>query len=102
MFHHLYVGDWTKAYPKASVSACSGLEKKRPEISWSRVLGGEAPADVELGADLEQLFFSALPMQNEVVFFDSNPERIVLAHGDVVPSNGAAVLQNGYRWLDPK
>ncbi len=162
LFHHLYVGEWTKAYPNASVSACPGLEKKRSDLSWSRVLGDEAPADAEWGADLEQLFFSALPMQNEVVFFhrrsrtlitsdlvfnlashgsaltralafmighrepgptilerllirdrdaareqvarmvEWSPERIVLAHGDIVPTNGAAVLQNGYRWLHPK
>ena len=28
------------------------------------------------------------------------PERIVLAHGDIVRADGAAVLKRGYRWLD--
>ena len=28
------------------------------------------------------------------------PERIILAHGDIVRADGAAVLKRGYRWLD--
>lgn len=66
LFHHLYVAAWATAYPKASVSACPGLEKKRKDVAWSRVLDDE-PAD-EWKGDLEQVFFGALPMQNEVVF----------------------------------
>jgi hypothetical protein len=68
-FHHLYVSDWTKAYPKASVAAAPGLERKRADISWSRVLGDDVPADAEWRGELDQVFFSALPLQNEVVFF---------------------------------
>lgn len=157
LFHHLYVGDWASAYPEASLSACPGLEKKRKDIVWSRILGDE-PAE-EWKGDLDQVFFGALPMQNEVVFFHRKTrtlissdlifnlathasgltraiafvighrapgptllerimiddrraardqidrmvaweaERIVLAHGDVVTSEGSAVLRSGFRWL---
>ena len=139
------------------MSACPGLEKKRKDVAWSRVLGDE-PAD-EWNGSLEQVFFGALPMQNEVVFFHRqtrtlissdlifnlashasgltravaflighrNPgptllervmvkdrnaareqigrivaweaDRIVLAHGDVIVSDGSAVVRNGYKWL---
>lgn len=159
LFHHLYISEWTKAYPKATVAACPGLEKKRADISWSRVLGDDVPVDAEWRGELEQVFFSALPIQNEVVFFHRKsrtlvtsdvifnlaahasaftravsfmighreagptllerlmirdrdaardqigrmvawePERIVLAHGEIVRANGAAVLRKGYRWL---
>lgn len=159
LFHHLYVGPWAEAYPKASLSACPGLDEKRADVKWSRVLGDDVPADAEWGADLDQVFFASFPMQNEVVFFhrksrtlvssdvvfnlathaspltralafmighrepgptllerlmirdrreahdqigrmiDWGPERIVLAHGDIVRSNGASVLKKGYRWL---
>lgn len=157
LFHHLYVGEWARAYPNASVSACPGLEKKRKDVAWSRVLGDE-PADEWRGA-LEQVFFGALPMQNEIIFFhrktktlvssdlvfnlashgsgltravaflignrragptflervmvkdrdaareqvgriiEWRADRIVLAHGDVIASDGGAVVENGYRWL---
>ena len=157
LFHHLHVGDWARAYPKASVSACPGLEKKRKDVAWSRVLD-DGPAD-EWKGSLEQVFFGALPMQNEVVFFHGKtrtlissdfifnlashtswltravafsighrspgptllervmvrdhaaareqigrilawqPDRIVLAHGDVIASEGSDVVRTGYRWL---
>lgn len=157
LFHHLYVAEWARAYPSASISACPGLEKKRKDVAWSRVLG-DGPADEWTGS-LEQVFFGALPMQNEVVFFHRKTrtlissdlvfnlashasgltravafmighrtpgptllerlmirdrdaardqigrivawgaDRIVLAHGDVIRSDGSAVVQNGYRWL---
>lgn len=154
LFHHLYVAEWALAYPSASLSACPGLEKKRKDVAWSRVLG-DGPEDEWNGA-LEQTFFGALPMQNEVVFFHRKTRtlissdlifnlashssgltravaflighrkpgptllervmvkdrlaardqigrmvawdavRIVLAHGDVIASNGSAILREGY------
>lgn len=157
LYHHLYVGEWARAYPEASLSGCPGLAKKRADVPWSRVLGDQ-PAD-EWRGSLEQVFFGALPMQNEVVFFHpktrtiissdlvfdlaSHPsgltraaallighrspgptvleramiadraaardqigrivawdaERIVLAHGNVVASDGSAVVRRGYGWL---
>ena len=80
LFHHLFVGDWAKAYPNASVSACPGLERKRKDVAWSRVLGDE-PAD-EWRGTLEQVLVSAMPMQNEVVFF--HPKTQTLVTSDLV------------------
>lgn len=157
LFHHLYVGEWASAYPGASLSSCPGLQKKRNDVAWSRVLDDEPAA--EWKGELEQVFFGARTMENEVVFFhrksktiiscdfifnlSSHPsgltrfvarllgqrepgatllerimiknrvaareqigrmvawgaERIVLAHGDIVESNGAEVVQRAYRWL---
>ncbi|MDB4998655.1 MAG: hypothetical protein JWM74_6087 [Myxococcaceae bacterium] len=156
-FHHLYVAEWARAYPTASLSACPGLEKKRSDIDWSRVLGDE-PAP-EWRGELAQVFFGARAMENEVVFFHERSktiiscdfifnlathpsaltravatlmgqrapgatllervmirnrvaareqigrivawgaERIVLAHGDIIASNGSAVVERAYRWL---
>lgn len=33
LFHHLYVGDWSTAFPEAKVHLAPGLAKKRPELS---------------------------------------------------------------------
>jgi Domain of unknown function (DUF4336) len=74
-FHHLYVGEWARAYPSASVSACPGLEKKRNDIQWSRVLGDEPAA--EWSGELEQVFFGARAMENEVVFFHPKSKTII-------------------------
>lgn len=156
-FHHLYVGEWASAYPGASLSACPGLEKKRKDVAWSRVLG-DAP-EAEWKGELEQVFFGARAMENEVVFFHrktktiiscdfmfnlaTHPsgltrvvarvlgqrepgvtllervlirnrdaareqvgrmvaweaDRIVVAHGDIIESNGSDLVRSAYRWL---
>ena len=43
--HHLYVGAWAEAYPDASLSGCPGLEKKRKDVRWSRILGDQPAAE---------------------------------------------------------
>jgi hypothetical protein len=157
-FHHLYVGDWRKAYPNAVRACCPGLERKRPDLSWDRILG-DTP-EPEWRADIDQVFFGARSLENEVVFFHRasrsiilvdaifnfgqhesavtrwvslllmggwapgttllerliirqraaareqvdrmlawNGERIVLAHGAIIPSGGTEVIRRAYAWL---
>lgn len=66
VFHHLYVGAWMAAYPRAFFAACPGLEWKRPDLAFHAVLGDE-PSPL-WAADLEQVYFSSR-RENEVVFF---------------------------------
>lgn len=75
LFHHLFVGEWAQAYPAASVSACPGLDAKRKDVAWSRVLNDE-PAG-EWKGSLEQAFFGALPVSNEVVFFHRKSKTLI-------------------------
>src|SRR5688500_4239258 len=42
LFHHLSVGAWMEAYPRATFAACPGLEWKRPDLPFSNVLGDTA------------------------------------------------------------
>ncbi len=157
LFHHLAVAEWTRAFPGAAVCACPGLESKRSDLPWNRVLGEQPEA--EWRDEIDQVFFSARPLENEIVFFHRpsktlicadalfnlanhaslvtrivarmignrkpgttffervlirdrasarhqvdrmlvwNPERIILAHGDIVESGGAAALRHAYAWL---
>ncbi len=66
LYHHLYTGEWIDAYPGAAFFACPGLEKKRPDLRWTGVLGGEP--DPLWAADLDQASFTAR-FEKEVVFF---------------------------------
>ncbi len=75
LFHHLYVGDWARAYPSASVSATPGLEKKRGDVAWTGILGDE-PAPDWRGA-LDQVHFAARTMENEVIFFHPRSKTII-------------------------
>lgn len=76
IFHHLHVGAWMAAYPKALVAACPGLEWKRTDLAFSCVLGDVAH---ELwGKDLEQIYFSAR-RENEVVFYHHRSRTFICA-----------------------
>jgi hypothetical protein len=73
--HHLFIGDYCDAYPKAELFAAPGLETKRKDVGWRAVLGDEAPP--AWAGQLEQLFFRGFPLANEVVFFHP-PSRSLL------------------------
>lgn len=74
-FHHLFVRPWMDAYPAAQAFACPGLEHKRPDVRWSGVLGDVAPALWR--DDLEQVFFGARSLENEVVFFHARSRTMI-------------------------
>ncbi len=66
LFHHLHVGAWMQAYPKAYFAACPGLEWKRADLAWSGVLG-DVPHPI-WASEIEQIYFSAR-RENEVDFY---------------------------------
>jgi hypothetical protein len=76
LFHHLHVGAWMAAYPKAVFAACQGLDWKRPDLAFTSVLG-DAPHSPWAG-DLEQVYFSSR-RENEVVFFDKRSKTMICA-----------------------
>lgn len=76
LFHHLYVGQWMSAYPGASFHPCPGLERKRADLSWGRVLEGP-PEDV-WSAELDQASFTAR-FEREVVFFHRKSRTMICA-----------------------
>jgi hypothetical protein len=67
LFHHLYVAEWIETYPEAVFCACPGLARKRPDLGFGRELGDEP--EEEWRGELEQVFFAARSLENEVVFF---------------------------------
>jgi hypothetical protein len=76
VFHHLHVGDWIAAYPKAVFAACPGLEWKRTDLAFTCVLGD--PPHETWAPDLAQVYFSAR-RENEVVFFHTRSKTMICA-----------------------
>lgn len=76
-FHHLFVGEWIRAYPEAKAWACPGLEHKRRDVPWHGVLGDE-PEEPWRG-EIEQVFFGARWLENEVVFFYRSSSTLICA-----------------------
>lgn len=66
LFHHLWAGEWKDAHPGALLCACPGLDRKRADLPWDRVLG-DAP-EAPWAGEIDQVSFAARTMENEVVF----------------------------------
>jgi hypothetical protein len=76
LFHHLFVGEWMAAYPKAVFAACPGLEWKRTDLAFTGVLGDQPHP--EWSRDLDQVYFSSR-RENEVVFHDKRTRTMICA-----------------------
>ena len=109
LFHHLSVSAWKEAYPEAVFGCCPGLEKKRTDFPWDRVLSDRP--EPEWAVDLDQVFFAARTMENEVVFFHRKTRTMICAdvifnlseHPDRLTRIAALLLGNrkpGATWLE--
>lgn len=76
-FHHLYIGDYVKAYPGAQLYAAPGLTEKRRDIKFTGVLADGA--EYGWADEIEHLLFGGIPMLNEVVFFHPKSGTLILA-----------------------
>ncbi|MBX3130528.1 MAG: DUF4336 domain-containing protein [Polyangiaceae bacterium] len=76
LFHHLYVGQWMDAFPDALACGCPGLDRKRPDLGFDRIIGDDVPD--EWRGELEQVFFSSR-FEREVVFFHPRTRTLLTA-----------------------
>jgi hypothetical protein len=65
--HHLFVGEWQRAFPEASTYVAPGLDTKRADLTITGILGDEPLPQWKNVID--QVFMSGFPFANEVVFF---------------------------------
>ena len=92
--HHLYMGEWAKAWPDAKLYASPGLARKRPDLRFDSELTDEAnPAWLD---DIDQVIFRSLAM-DEVVFFH-RPSRTALIT-DLVQKFDPALLHGWRAWF---
>lgn len=77
LFHHLSVSQWKEAYPAAVFACCPGLETKRADFDWDRILSDRPEPDWE--TDLDQVAFDARKLENEVVFFHRASRTMICA-----------------------
>ncbi len=74
--HHLFVGDWQRAFPEAEVWVAPGLEEKRSDLEVRGVLGdAPEPAWAEV---LDQIALEGFSFANEVVFFHRPSGTLIL------------------------
>jgi hypothetical protein len=74
--HHLYLGDYLRAYPSAELCGAPGLAEKRKDLHFRHVID-EKWASPWRGEVLHHLFRGA-PAINEVVFFHPASRTLLL------------------------
>jgi len=65
--HHLFVAEWQRACPEASLYVAPGLDTKRADLSIAGVLGDESEPGWR--GVVDQIVLGGFPFANEVVFF---------------------------------
>ena len=65
--HHLFIGDWHRAYPEAVLHAVPELRAKHPDLGWGGELGDTPAAD--WSNDIDQVVVRGNRITTEVVFF---------------------------------
>ena len=73
--HHLFLGDWRRAYPGARLFAPPGLRRRRRDIAFDGDLQ-DAPAP-EWSQDIDQVMVRGNLITTEVVFFHRKSRTVL-------------------------
>ena len=66
-FHHLHIGAWQKAFPKAQTWGTTGVPAKQKQITFTGILERDARPD--WGNEISWLKLEGMPSVNEALFF---------------------------------
>ena len=77
LLHHLFLGEWASAYPKARLYASPGLRRRRKDLAFDADLG-DAP-EPEWAADIDQVVLGGSFVMTEVVFFHRASRTAIFA-----------------------
>ena len=75
--HHLFLADWTSAYPEARLYASPRLRRKRRDLSFNVELG-DAPEPAWAG-DIDQIVLHGSFALTEIVFFHRHSRTALFA-----------------------
>jgi hypothetical protein len=65
-FHHLFIGDYRRAFPEVRLYAAPGLPHKRTDLAFDAVLSDEP--EPQWADQLDQEHFKGFPVMSEVAF----------------------------------
>ena len=73
--HHLFLGDWVKAFPEAALCGAPGLAEKRRDLAFQYVLGAPPPGWPE---SVRLQLVEGAPQMNEVALLHAPSRTLVL------------------------
>ena len=73
--HHLFLGDWRRAYPAARLFAPPGLRQRRKDIAFDADLQ-DAPAP-EWSQDIDQVMVRGNLITTEIIFFHRKSRTVL-------------------------
>lgn len=74
--HHLYVSEWTAAFPDATFYAPPGLAEKRKDLDCKNLLGDQP--ETPWAETIDQVVLDGFPFANEVDFYH-RPSKTLIA-----------------------
>lgn len=75
--HHLFLGDWARAFPEARLHGAPGLARRRPDLAFHSELD-DVPQP-EWARDLDQVVVRGSVFMEEVVFFHRRSRAALVA-----------------------
>ena len=98
--HHLYLGDWSQAYPDARLYASPRLAPKRKDLTFYKTLSTDMP-EPEWAGQIEQCIFgSGNGWFDEIVFFHRASRTIIFTDlvMDFDPATFSSISRVTTRW----
>ena len=98
--HHLYLGDWSQAYPDARLYASPRLAPKRKDLTFYKTLSTNTP-EPEWAGQIEQCIFgSGNGWFDEIVFFHRASRTIIFTDMvmDFDPATFSSISRVTTRW----
>ena len=74
-FHHLHIDDYLKTYPEAKLYLAPGLEQKRADLNFHKIINNEE--SYEWSSEVDHVLVEGIPFLNEVVLYNKESKTAI-------------------------
>ncbi len=92
--HHLYLQEWSAAYPAAALWGPASTIRKRPDLKFRQPLRDEPPP--EWRPDIDQAWFRGSFAMDEIVFLHRPSSTVIVA--DLIQTFSDSFLKRHWGW----
>jgi hypothetical protein len=92
--HHLFLGEWQRAFPGARLWGTAATAAKRKDLAFSGTLADESPAP--WAGQIDQFYFTNSPFVDELIFYHRASRTAIIA--DLSQTFDEAFLDEHWPW----